>query len=231
MNLKKEQAIKLRLQGKSYLEINRLIHISKSTLSVWLKDLQIPDTAKTAINNRGRKAAIAALIKRNKLQTHLAQQRALNIQDTAAKNIKQLTKQELLIAGIALYWAEGYKRLIIRGGIEKTHHPVSLSNSDPQLIQLFLRFLREICLVPENKISANVRIFEHQNAGQLLQFWHKTTKIPLEKFHKFYYGISKSSLGKRPYNILPYGTIQIVIGDTNLYHTIMGWIKGLANTL
>jgi hypothetical protein len=136
-----------------------------------------------------------------------------------------------LILGAGLYWGEGYKRAIIKNGVARSYHPVSLSNSDPKLISAFLRFLREVCLVEESKINANLRIFEHQNANKLLQFWSEYTKIPKERFSKFYYGVSKSSLGKRPFNTLPYGTIQIRVNDTVLYHRIMGWIEGLQNTL
>jgi hypothetical protein len=224
----KQQAIALRLKGMSYLEIQKLLGTPKSTLSSWLRNVQISDTALMRINKKGRQLAIEALIKRNQAQTHKAIQRSTTIQKTSSKEIGLITHRELLLLGASLYWAEGYKRPIVNNGKTRTYHPVSLSNSDPLLIKLFLKFLREVCKVEDSKISANIRIFEHQNASQLLQFWHKTTKIPLGKFHKFYYGISKSSLGKRPFNVLPYGTIQIVIGDTQLFHRIMGWIKGLS---
>ena len=46
-------------------------------------------------------------------------------------------------------------------------------------------------------------------------------------FHKTYYGVSKSSLGKRPFNQLPHGVIQIVVADTILFHRIMGYIEGI----
>ncbi len=228
MRYEKEQAIKLRLQGRSYLEINRLLKIPKSTLSGWLKNLSISDEAKNKILKRGRAAAIEALLKRNKQQTQIAQQRAHQIRTEAHRQIGKINNKELFFTGIALYWAEGHKKPIIYKGQQKTYHPVRLSNADPKLVQIFLRFLRESCGVENEKISAGLRIFQHQNAERLLQFWHKTTKIPISKFHKFYYGISKSSLGKKPYNLLPYGTIQIIVNDTKLYHKIMGWIEGLS---
>jgi len=96
------------------------------------------------------------------------------------------------------------------------------------LVAVFLKFLREICEVEESKIRAGLRIYQHHNSDQLLNFWSKLTKIPKERFEKFYYGISKSSSGKRPFNILPYGTIQIRVHSTPVFHTIMGWIDGLA---
>ncbi|MBI3305053.1 hypothetical protein HYZ80_01860 [Candidatus Parcubacteria bacterium] len=142
-----------------------------------------------------------------------------------------MTESDLRFMGCALYWAEGYKRLKTKNGRELTHHPVNLTNSDPALIQAFLRFLREICRVPEEKIRADIRIYEHHNETNLLNFWMRVTKIPRKNFGRAYYGVSKSSIGKRPYNRLPYGTIQVRVNDTQLFHRIMGWIEGVKRVI
>ena len=225
----KEQALKLRLQGKSYNEITESLGIPKSTLAGWFMGLELSLAAQTRIRNRVHEGSVAGLIKKNKLQTHLAQQRAKAIKQTSSKEIGNLSSRELWITGVALYWGEGYKRPIIKNGKARTYHPVKLTNSDPNMVKTFLKFLRETCNVPEEKIYVGVRIYQHHNESDLLDFWHRTTKIPKNQFRKFYYGISKSSLGKRPFNILPYGTIQIEVNDTKLYHRIMGWIEGLSN--
>ncbi|MEK7161472.1 MAG: hypothetical protein AAB729_02155 [Patescibacteria group bacterium] len=223
----KNLALKYRLQGRSYNEITKLLGVPKSTLSGWFYGLQLSEQAKNRLSARVYEGSLKGLIKKNKQQTLLAMAKAKNTRNKASKKIGKLSKKELLILGAGLYWGEGYKRPIIKNGKARSYHPVSLSNSDPALISVFLRFLREICEVEENKIRAGLRIFQHQNAEELLQFWSKLTKIPKERFEKFYYGISKSSLGKRPFNILPFGTIQIRVNDTSLYHKIMGWIEGL----
>jgi|SRR3989338_723284 len=227
MRKDKNTALSLRLRGKSYSEIYRTIGVPKSTLSGWLSGVVLSSKLRERIERRAYHKSIAGLIKRNKNQTLLAKKRALETRHRAASELKELSKSELLHLGIALYWAEGYKRLLVRNGRELTHHVVSLTNSDPTLVKLFLKFLREYCAVPEKKIKASIRIFQHQNEKELLNFWQKETEIPIENFKKTYYGISKSSLGKRPYNRLPYGTIQIVVADTALFHRIMGYIEGL----
>ena len=221
--------MKLRLQGRSYNEINKILGIPKATLSNWFIGLELPEEAKERIKKRVYEKSVLGLIKRNKLQTHIAEQKARKTRETAKREIEQLSKKELLLIGTALYWAEGYKKPKIQNGKIRISHSVSMTNSDPYLIKLFLRFLREVCEAQEEKITANLRIYEHQNENYLLDFWSKSTDIPYSRFQKFYYGISKSSLGKRPYNTLPYGTIQIRLGNTNLYYRIMGWIEGLKN--
>jgi hypothetical protein len=227
----KNTALKYRLQGKSYSEITKLLGVPKSTLSGWFYNLQLSERAKNRLQTKVHESSLRGLIKRNKQQTSLAMANAKSIRERAAKDISTLSKRELLILGVGLYWGEGYKRPIIKNGKARSYHPVSLSNSDPKLVITFLKFLREVCDVEEKKLHAGLRIYEHQNARQLLQFWSKSTKIPEERFEKHYYGVSKSSLGKRPFNILPYGTIQIRVYDTNLYHKIMGWLEGLSNSL
>ena len=227
----KNLALKYRLQGKSYNEINKLLNIPKSTLSGWFLNLQLSTKAKQRLDSRVKEGSLKGLLKKNKQQTTLAHQKAKSIRQKSAQDILGISKQELLVIGVALYWGEGYKRPIMKNGIARSYHPISLSNSDPKLIVTFLKFLREICEVDEKKIKAGLRIFEHQNSNQLLQFWSKLTKIPKEQFEKIYTGISRSSLGKRPYNTLPYGTIQIRVHDTALFHKIMGWLESIQQKL
>jgi transcriptional regulator of acetoin/glycerol metabolism len=228
MRIDKNKALKLRLAGQSYNEINKTLGVPKSTLSGWFTGLQLSKTACTRLEKRVHQGSINGLVKRNKNQTHLAKQRARRTRTEAATEIKNLTQNELKLMGVALYWAEGYKRPIVKNGKERTYHPVALANSDPQLIKLFLRFLREVCGVSDAQIMASIRIFEHMNEKQLMVFWQGTTGLPKKNFQKTYYGVSKSSKGKRPFNRLPYGTIAIRVNSTPLFHKIMGWIEGLA---
>ena len=225
----KDKALKLRLQGHSYNEIQQILKVPKGTLSSWFTNLQLSSEAQARIKHRVYAGALRGLIKRNQHQTHLAIQRMRDTRTKAMKEIMRIDLEELKIIGVVLYWAEGYKRAITRNGRELTHHGVALSNSDPRLICLFLRFLREVCGVQDEKIHAEVRIFEHMSEKQVLAFWQKTTSIPKQNFGKTYYGISKSSLGKKPFNRLPYGTISIRVNNTNLFHKIMGWIQGLSS--
>lgn len=184
------------------------------------------DDLRHKILSRGRKKSIAGLLKRNKSQTTLAAKRRTDIRQSAKEEIRLVTEKNLFFLGVALYWAEGHKRPLVRNGREITSHAVSLTNSDPYLVRTFLRFLREVCRVPEERIRADIRIYEHQNAEHLLAYWSIITKIREKNFGKIYYGISKSSAGKRPYNRLPHGTIQIRVNDTNLFNRVMGWIEG-----
>ncbi len=227
MRTDKQKAFALRLSGKSYKEISDTLHIPKSTLSSWFSNVQLSEEVRDKINAKGRKKSIQLLLERNKKQTELAVKRNYGIRKNFAKEIGSISDRELLLVGAALYWAEGHKKLFVKNGREITSHAVSLTNSDPELVGIFLRFIREVCKVDEQKIKASIRMFEHQNEDHVFQYWHTVTGIQKGNFGKVYVGVSRSSQGKRPYNRLPYGTIQIRVSDTQLFHGIIGLIEGL----
>ncbi len=228
MRKDKNRAIQLRLEGLSYGQIQKLLlGISKSTLSLWLKEVPLSDEARKKIAVRSREKSLAGFIKRNKEQTALAIKRRDDILELAQSEIREVSRENLFIVGIALYWAEGYKRVRKVKGREITAHSISLTNSDPLLVQMFLRFIREICNVPEEKITADLRIFKHIQEDEAISYWSKITKIPKSRFGKVHIFVSLSSKGKRPFNRLPFGVIQIRINNTQLFYKIMGWIEGL----
>ncbi len=227
MSLRREKALELRLKGYSYNEIHTKLAVPKSTLSNWFSNLLLPEIAQKRIKQRVHEKSLQGILKRNAIQTHRAFQQAAKIRKVEKARIGKLSKKELLLLGAALYWAEGYKKPIVRNGKERSYHKISFSNSDPVMVKVFIKFLNESLQIPKGKIKASVRIFEHINEKEALGYWQKSTGLPAENFQKFYYGISKSSMGKRPFNRLPYGTIQIIVGDTKNFHRMMGWIEGI----
>lgn len=230
MRKDKQTAMRLRLQGKSYTEIQgELGGISKSTLSLWFKDMLLSDAARERLEKRQQANSTAGLLKRNKRQTAIAIARRKSILGTSQKQIENLSRNELLLIGAALYWAEGHKRPIMKNGRELTSHHVSMTNADPKILNMFLRFITEICDISREEVKVGVRIFQHLNEEVVLDYWSKTLSIPRANFNKTYLGISKSSQGKRPFNRLPYGVVQLRIYNTDLFHKIMGWIEGMKN--
>lgn len=228
MRTDKQKAIVLRMRGLSFSEIQKKLgRISKSTLSIWLSGVILPKTAQMRLSKRIKHGSMIGLLRASKNQTKRAWDNKRAIEKKESSRIKNITKENLFFLGIALYWAEGYKRPIVRNGRECTYHSVSLTNSDPILIRTFLDFLEKICGVSRNKVKVGLRIFEHMNEDEALRFWIQKTGIPRKNFGKTYRGISKSSMGKRPFNRLPHGVIQVNIANTNLFHRIMGWISGL----
>jgi len=94
------------------------------------------------------------------------------------------------------------------------------------MVVLFLRFLREVMQISEEKLRPIVQIHKNIKPKLAIIFWAKITNIPKERFH-ITHQVSRASKGKRPYNSLPYGTFKLdVVGRQNFFK-IKGWIEGL----
>jgi hypothetical protein len=195
-------------------------------LSGWFKDLVLSVKAKERLKSR---ASIGTehLIKLNKQQIQKAQQRAKDNFLRGKDAIKELDQNSLLVTGIALYWAEGYKRLQIKDGRELTSHRICFVNSDAEMTRVFIRFLIEILNIQIGEILVTMRLYPHINEKDAFRFWMDATGLPKEQFYKTSYHVSGASKGIRPYNRLPRGTLQIDVCDTAKFHYLLGLIQGV----
>ena len=187
----------------------------------------LSDTAEARLKARVVRGTRHAFLKRNKMQTKHAEARAKLSQGEGKKRIKKLNNNDLLLIGAALYWAEGYKRLKIREGKERMDHKIGFVNADGQMIFIFIRFLQEVLKVPTDRIRVNMRLYPHINEAEALSYWMNVTRLPKQQFWKTTYPISSASKKIRPFNRLPWGTLQIEVCDTKKFHHILGLIEGV----
>ncbi|QQG52275.1 MAG: hypothetical protein HY931_02945 [Candidatus Falkowbacteria bacterium] len=222
MRLDKDQALKLRLSGKSYNQISNLLKIPKSTLSVWLKDVPLSEKAKSVIKSRTNELAVSKLIERNKNQTVLASQRHEVIYKQATKEAKNLLDNPLFITGVSLYWAEGYKK----GWTDSKWKSIDFANADSEMIAIMMLFFKKFLNIKEYKIKIQIMLHDEQNSQKALDYWRNITKVPKENFFKPCCVISKASNGKIK-NKLEYGTVHIRINDVQAFFRLAGWIDSL----
>lgn len=130
-----------------------------------------------------------------------------------------IEQERLLISGVMLYWAEGSK---------KNNNYVAFSNSDPEMVRLFLSFLRGICGVQESRLHLLLHIYTDQNEKELKNFWSEITKIPSSQFNKTYIHQGKVGNYKKKSQ---YGTISLRYGDKKLFDQIIKWIREYKNLL
>lgn len=206
----KNQAINLRKLGKSYGEILKEIQVSKSTLSLWLRDIQLKTEQEKRIYVELKQKNAYRLAKAN-------QQKRIEItkkiMDEAKKEVRYLSKDPLFLSGLMLYWAEG----------AKTNEHVKLSNSDPAMIRFMMRWFRKICKVPEKKFRIALHIHSLHCRKNIEKYWSEITGVPLNQFNKTF--VKPTSLGQRK-KILYNGTCNIVVFDKNLFRRIDGWRLG-----
>lgn len=210
----KKLAIKLREKGFSLNEIKQKLEISKSSASLWVRDIILTNRQQQRLSERGIKKEI--IEKRRKTRLERENARRQIIIDDAKKEINKLSATELKLIGIALYWAEGAKTL--RSGVQ-------FANSDPRMVQLMMQFFKNYCEIPETKFRGHIYLHPRLNAQRAKKYWHNISGIPLNQFYKTSQQQSKAS--KRKKDSLPFGTFVIQICNTELFLKIKGWIEGI----
>lgn len=97
----REKARELRTRGRSYNEIAAELNVSKSSVSLWVRDIPCPPRFDYVHNER----RLEGLCRYNEARTarHAAESQ------TAAAEIGKLTDREILVTGAIAYWCEGSK--------------------------------------------------------------------------------------------------------------------------
>ncbi|MCX6702338.1 MAG: hypothetical protein NTW60_00480 [Candidatus Wolfebacteria bacterium] len=224
---KKEKAIKLRLEGKSYGEILKLLKIpSKGTLSFWFKDIKLSIEAKERLKKNVEIAYKRGLFAFNKKRTARIDKENKLILSNSIKSIKPISDYELLLIGSMLYWGEG----TIRHGRYKYPY-LSFSNSNPEIIKTYALFLRRILGAQNERIKGNIHIHDNIKEGAVRKFWAGTTKLPESNFY-ITRQISRASKFKRDKKFLPYGTLEIKVSpERQLFYQVRGYIDGVVKRL
>jgi hypothetical protein len=214
----KELARVLRKQGKSINQIIKETGFTKSSISVWVRDIILTDKQKNKISERGR--SMESIEKRRISRLANEHKKRRFIIDEAKKDFKNISLKELKLIGIMLYWGEGGKT---------GNWSVRLANSDPAIIQIMMRFFREVCMVKNNKFHGHIHTFENADVEKTEKYWSKISRIPRDHFYKTYIKPSVASLQKR--KTLPFGTVDIYVNNTKLFLTIIGWIEKIKEIL
>ena len=219
MKLKeKEEAAHLRKSGFTYREILDRLSASKSSLSYWLRDIELSQDQLARIRYKNDNIK-EKFINYNILKKKQADDTKRDILHNATKEIDKISKKELKLIGIALYWAEGYKGLAWKSA--------SFTNTDPEMIKLMMRWFRMICNVDEHKFRIRIQCHGAGKVNEAEEYWSKVTGIPTGQFIKTYVRVSPTSK-KKMGNLIPHGICDIRIADTLLLTKIRGWIFGIS---
>lgn len=210
--VEKEKARTLRKNGYSINQIVKEAGFTKSSVSLWVRDIILTKEQKKKLSERGR--SMESIEKRRINRLFNEQQKRQIIIDSAKKDFTNISLEQLKLIGIILYLGEGRKAG--RGS-------ACLANSDPIVIKIMMRFFREICKVPEEKFRGHIHTFAHADVEKTEKYWSQITKIPRKQLYKTYIKPSSASLQKR--DTLPLGTFDIYVSDTKLFLKIMGWIE------
>ena len=220
--VEKEKARELRRKGFSLSTIAKLLKISKSSASVWCEDIKLTkrqqatlDKSQKAAGYRGRmKGAQANKQKRlDALAKHKIQ---------GDRDVKLLSKRDLLMLGLGLYWGEGVKA--DRGG------PATIVNSDPDVILMAMRWFREVLGVSKDDVRPYIYISEihRPREHKILQYWSKTLGVPQKQFINVVFLKGRPKKKYENYDSY-YGILALRIRrSTDLKYKILGLLQACA---
>lgn len=207
----KEKAIKLRLKGASFSQIKESIKVSKSTLSYWLKDYPLSEKRIRELRDFNPKR----IERYRATRLRQKQERFNKAYQEEKKNLLPLTKRDLFIGGLFLYWGEGTKTSEAR---------LSVSNTNPAVLKFFITWLRKVFNVPLKKIKIYLHLYSNMSIKREMDFWSKTLSIPLNQFQKPYIKIS-SSKNINHKGVFGHGTCNIIVGDARLREKVLANLK------
>ncbi len=213
--VKKEKARGLRRQGFSIKDIERKLKISRSSASLWCRDIVLTKSQvrKLYLNKKTGSLRGSYIAAQNKIAA--TKLRIQKIQALAKEELGNITVRDRFVTGIALYAGEG----------SKLGNTVQFTNSEPAFIIFMIQWLKDFCDVPTSKLRGWVYIHDDLDEAKARRFWSKLTEIPLTQFHKSYIATKRSGhLRKQKH---PYGVCRVSVNDVALLRKIKAWIAGL----
>jgi transcriptional regulator with XRE-family HTH domain len=169
------RARELRARGYTYAEIASELGVSRGSVSLWVRDMPRVGRLSYEETRQRNAAGVSRYWEAEGLRRELRRQA---VSDAAAAEIGTLTDREILIAGAIAYWCEGCKSKPHRRSEE-----ISFINSDPRLIQFFLRFLDAAGVSPDRLIR-RLQIHESADVEAAQQFWVHLTGLPPGQFRQ-----------------------------------------------
>src|SRR3989338_3256890 len=206
------RAKSLREDGNSIKQISHELGVSSSSVSTWVKSVKINSNGLSRINTRvceARARASHVLHERKILRVKASSMKAASL----SKNLLLSTGMKYMLAAL-IYECEG-------GKSEKSS--LEFTNSDPDLVRIFLRLLRESVSLDESKFRVVMHLHSYHDEAVEKNFWSKIIQIDKKQFLKTYQK-HESGNAKPGYR----GCVQIKYFDVNIKRVLLEGKKILA---
>jgi AcrR family transcriptional regulator len=201
----RQHARQLRKGGLPLAEIAARLGVSKSSVSLWVRDVEFEALARS----RGRRRAPNALQRRRQAEID-------RLLEEGRTRIGRLSEREFLVAGVALYAGEG----------SKTDRDVRFANTDPRMVRFFCCWLRQFFEVDESRLRVALYLHEGLDVAAAVTFWAGVTGIPASQFGKPYRALADPSIRNAKH---VHGCVGIRYSCSATHRSIMGLVGALLN--
>lgn len=125
------------------------------------------------------------------------------------------------IVGLTLWWAEGTKVRPDKRWQDKFNYSVEITNTDPEIIKTFLKYLRDHLGVQNDRIKIQLQIHNGDTQEDLERFWETETGIPRNQFNKTIIRPAGKKIGKSK------GTCKVRIHSKALHLELISLLEDL----
>ena len=217
---KRLEARALRKKGWSIRSIAKRLDVSKASASIWCRDLRLTAKQNQRLIQNAIKAGHAGRIKGAQMNREKKERRIEFYKERGREQIKTLSQRDIMIAGIALYWAEGSRK-----------SKLSFINSEPQMIKFMFRWFQDELGVPKADFMPRIFInaIHRPRIRKVLRFWSQLLQLPTSQFGNPVF------LKRPPRKVYEnyesyYGVLSLgVRGSSELKYLILGLIDALRN--
>lgn len=155
----------MRKRGYSYNEICRELKVAKSTCSIWLRNVKLDKKAIHRLVDRqdeGRRKAALTL-------RQYGEERDKYIREKVTKSLEtfHFSPEVGKLLCSTLYWGEG----------AKTGSVLTFTNSDPNMVKVYMALLRTYFSLEKEKFSALLHLHSYHEVEKQKRFWSKVTGI------------------------------------------------------
>lgn len=207
---KKNIATDMRKRGFSYSDIQNKINVPKSTIAYWVKRVSLTSEQRQKLKERRLQMAKFNAEKRISKTSKLIEQ----IKASSAGDIQKISKRELWLLGIILYWRSRSQNDFKNG--------VRFTSVNPYLIRLFLKWLEDAGQVGREEITFDIFTLKNKKDSleKTINYWSKITGFSKRSFTHIY----ETRSGQ--------GFLRVrVTASSMLARQIAGWIKGIQNVV
>jgi hypothetical protein len=198
----KEKVLKMRLSGMSYSQIRAVVKVSKSTLSLWLKDMSLsPERIREL-----RDFSAVRIEKCRNTKAKKKQDRLATVFKKVSIDIGKLSDREIFLCGLFLYWGEGTKT---------SESVTALTNTNPSMIKFFINWYG-VLGVEKSRLKFRLQLYADMDIQEETLFWASSLDIPLVQFSKPH--MKKSNLIDRTYKVgFGHGTCTVSFNNNEMY--------------
>jgi len=208
----KEKAILLRHEGKSVREICKEVGVAKGSVSVWVRDVVLTKEQKEKLNEKN--PSFYSNLSKSRHEACI--KRRVEFQEEGRKMAREMGIQYAI--GCMLYWGEGTKS-----------NQLDFTNSDLNILKVFVSFIKKYWGVKNSEISLGLNCYlDHElSVEDIFNYWIKNLDIQGCRIQKAVVRNSENSSfnSGRKKSKLKYGVLKLRIGNTRIFHNILGSIQ------